>query len=414
MNDIIVGLDVGTTKVCVVVATYDEQKKLNILGIGKSPSEGLIRGVVTNIDKTVASIRKAIEIAEAQSGVKVKSVNVGIAGDHIQSFQSFGVITINNPGNEITKKDVERLLEDTKKISLPMDRKIVHVIPVEFIVDGQGGITDPVGISGVRLEANVHIVTGLVTAIQNVYKCVQRAGMEINDIVLEPLASSYAVLDTEEKEIGVALFDIGGGTADLAIFEERAIHHTSIIGLAGKKVTDDIRKGLGILGDQAEKLKKQYGYCCASEILEDETIIIPGIGGRKPIEITKSLLCQIIQPRMEEIFELCAIELKKSTFLKHLSAGIVLTGGGSLIKGVEKLAAEVIGLPVKLGIPTGFSGGLIKEIENPIYSTAVGLILHELNSRDINKNSFVREGNINSGQSLGKALDQIRRWFDEL
>jgi len=414
MNDIIVGLDVGTTKVCVVVATYDEQKKLNILGIGKSPSEGLTRGVVTNIDKTVASIRKAIEMAEAQSGVQVKSVNVGIAGDHIQSFQSFGVITISNPGNEITQKDVERLLEDTKKISLPMDRKIIHVIPVEFIVDGQNGIIDPVGISGVRLEANVHIVTGLVTAIQNVYKCVQRAGMEINDIVLEPLASSYSVLDDEEKEVGVALFDIGGGTTDIAIFDERAIHHTSILGLAGRKVTDDIRKGLGILGDQAEKIKKQYGYCCASEILEDEPIIIPGIGGRKPIEITKSLLCQIIQPRMEEIFELCAIELKKSGFLKHLSAGIVLTGGGSLIKGVEKLAAEVIGLPVKLGIPNGFSGGLIREIENPMYSTGVGLILHELRNRDINKHSFIKEGNVKNKINVGTLIDHIKNWFDEL
>lgn len=414
MNDIIVGLDVGTTKVCAIVATLDENKKLNILGIGKSSSEGLTRGVVTNIDKTVGSIKKAIEMAEAQSGVKIRSVNVGIAGDHVQSFQSFGVITISNPGNEITKKDVERLLEDTKRISLPMDRKIIHVIPVEFIVDGQDGIYDPIGISGVRLEAKVHIVTGLVTAIQNIYKCVQRAGLEVNDLVLEPLASSYAVLDDEEKEVGVALLDIGGGTTDIAIFEEKTIHHTAVIGLAGRKVTDDIRKGLGILGDQAEKLKRQYGYCCSSEILEDESITIPGIGGRKPIEITKSLLCQIIQPRMEEIFELCAIEIKKSGFSKHLSAGIVLTGGGSLIKGVEKLAAEIMGLPVKLGIPTGFSGGLIKEIENPMYSTGVGLVLHELRSRDISKGNFVKEGKVKTKLSIGNIIERVKGWFDEL
>jgi cell division protein FtsA len=413
MSDIIVGLDVGTTKVCAVVATTEENGKLNVLGIGKSSSEGLTRGVVTNIEKTVGSIRKAVEMAEAQSGVKIKSVNVGIAGDHIQSFPSYGVVTISNTGNEITKKDVERLIEDTKNISLPADRKIIHVIPIEFIIDNQDGIVDPIGIAGVRLEAKVHVITGLIPAIQNIYKCVERAGLEVNDLVLEPLASSYAVLDDEEKEVGIALLDIGGGTTDIAIFEERAIHHTAVIGIAGRKVTDDIRKGLGILGETAEKLKKQYGYCCASEIINDETITIPGIGGRKPMEITKSLLCQIIQPRMEEILELCYMEIKKSGFSKHLSTGVVLTGGGSLIKGVETLAHEMLGLPVKLGIPSGFSGGLVKEVENPIYSTGVGLVLHQLKYHDNPKSGFTSDTSVGHKFSMGNIKDRMKKWFDE-
>jgi cell division protein FtsA len=415
MGEIIVGLDIGTTKVCTIVATVDENQKLNILGIGKSSSEGLTRGVVTNIDKTVASIRKAVEMAELQSGVKIRSVNVGIAGDHIKSFPSYGVITISSKGNEITKEDVTRLIEDTKNISLPADRKIIHVIPIEFIVDNQDGIVDPVGISGVRLEAKVHVITGLVTAIQNIYKCVERSSLEVNDLVLEPLASSYAVLDDEEKEVGVALLDIGGGTTDIAIFEERTIHHTAVLGIAGRKVTDDLRKGLGILGEQAEKLKRKYGYCSASEIVNDETITIPGIGGRKPIDITKSLLCQIIQPRMEEIFELCAMEIKKSGFSKHLSAGVVLTGGGSLIKGVERLASDMLGLPVKLGIPSGFSGGLVKEIENPIYSTGVGLVLHALKYREGKKSGFIKDQKIKiKGLGIGNIIERMKNWFDEL
>jgi cell division protein FtsA len=253
-QDIAVGLDIGTTKVCAIVAAPDENHpgKLNILGIGKSSSDGLTRGVVTNIEKTVRSIQTAVADAQAQSGVKISSVTVGIAGDHIQSFQSRGVVAISRPENEISQEDVERLIDDTKKVALPSDRKIIHVIPQQFIVDGQDGIYDPVGMSGVRMEAVVHIITGLVTAAQNIYKCVQRAGLHVNDMVLEPLASSYAVLDDEEKEVGVALLDIGGGTTDLAVFEERTIRHTAVIGIAGKKVTDDIRKGLGILTDQAE------------------------------------------------------------------------------------------------------------------------------------------------------------------
>jgi len=414
-NGIAVGLDIGTTKVCAIVASPDETHpgKLSILGIGRSASDGLTRGVVTNIDKTVRSIQTAVRDAEAQSGVKITSVTVGIAGDHIQSFQSRGVVAISRPDNEITQQDVDRLIEDTKRVALPSDRRIIHVIPQQFIVDGQDGIYDPVGMSGVRMEAVVHIITGLVTAAQNIYKCVQRAGLQINDMVLEPLASSYAVLDDEEKEIGVALLDIGGGTTDLAVFEERTIRHTAVIGIAGKKVTDDIRKGFGILTEQAEHLKQQHGFAFMPAMVNNEPIVLPGIGGRPPIDIDKRLLCQVIQPRMEEILEIAGMEIKRSGYAKHLSAGVVLTGGGSLIKGTSDLAREVLGMPVKIGFPSGFASGLVREIENPIYATGVGLVIHELKHRDRSAITATMGGAKGKG-SLKNIFDRMKQWFDEL
>ena len=409
--DIAVGLDIGTTKVCAIVASPDENRpgKLKILGIGKATSDGLTRGVVTNIEKTVRSIQLAVQEAEAQSGLKISTVTVGIAGDHIQSIQSRGVVAISRPENEITQEDVERLIEDTKRVALPLDRKIIHVIPQQFIVDGQDGIYDPVGMSGVRMEAVVHIITGLVTAAQNIYKCVQRAGLQVNDMVLEPLASSYAVLEDEEKEVGVALLDIGGGTTDLAVFEERTIRHTAVIGIAGRKVTDDIRKGFGILTDQAEHLKQENGFAYEPAVVDNQPILLPGIGGRPPIEIDKKLLCKVIQPRMEEILEFASIEIKRSGYSKHLSAGVVLTGGGSLIKGTAELAKEVLGVPVKIGIPTGFGSGLVREIENPIYATGVGLVIHELKYRDRSAvNAVMKNG---KGTSI---FQRMKAWFDEL
>ncbi len=406
-----VGLDIGTTKVCAIVSSPDENHpgKLKILGIGKSSSEGLTRGVVTNIEKTVQSIKTAVADAQAQSGVEINAVTVGIAGDHIQSFQSRGVVAISRADNEITKEDVDRLIEDTKRVALPLDRKIIHVIPQQFIVDGQDGIYDPVGMSGVRMEAVVHIVTGLVTAAQNIYKCVQRAGLQVNDMVLEPLASSYAVLEDEEKEVGVALLDIGGGTTDLAVFEEKTIRHTAVIGIAGKKVTDDIRKGFGLLTDQAEKIKIDHGFAYEPAVVDNQPIMLPGIGGRPPMEIDKTLLCKVIQPRMEEILEFAAMEIKRSGYSRHLSAGIVLTGGGSLIKGTADLAKEVLGMPVKLGIPGGFGAGLVREIENPIYATGVGLVMHELKHRDTSViTTAIKDGR---GKSI---FERMKQWFDEL
>ncbi|PLX26015.1 MAG: cell division protein FtsA, partial [Ignavibacteria bacterium] len=300
-ENIVVGLDIGTTKVCAMIAAKDADERINILGIGKAENEGMARGTVTHIDKTVRAIQQAVADAERQSGIKVRAVNVGIAGDHIQSFQSRGVIAISSPENEITRKDVDRLLQDTKRVALPSDRRIIHVIPQEFIVDGQDGIYDPVGMAGVRMEANVHIITGGITAVQNIYKCVERAGLEVNDLVLEPLASANSVMSEEEKEVGIVLVDIGGGTTDIAIFEERTIRHSAVLAIAGKKTTEDIRKGLGILNDQAEKLKREHGYSYLPEIVDDTPILLPRLGSRDEMQISRSLLCQIIQPRMEEI-----------------------------------------------------------------------------------------------------------------
>lgn len=409
-NEIIVGLDIGTTKVCAVVAKVDEQSNINILGVGYSPSDGLTRGVVTNIEKTVRSINSAILEAQNRSGIKIQSVVVGIAGEHIQSFQSRGVVTISNPENDIRKEDVDRLIEDTKKVALPTDRQIIHVIPQEFIVDGQDGVKDPVGMAGIRLEANVHIITGLVSAAQNIYRCVERAGLEVCDIVLEPLASSYAVLNDEEKEVGVALLDIGGGTTDLAVFEDNVIRHTAVIPVAGNQVTNDLRKVLGIKSEQAEKLKKQHGFAYIPSVSDETPIILPGIGGRPPIEVDKKLIAQIIQPRMEEILEIALGEIKRSGSSKHLSAGVVLTGGGSLIKGTKELAQEVLGLPVKIGFPTGFTGGLVKEVENPVYATSVGLVLYAIQNRE----RVLIEGNGSSKFTLKKIYKTMKEWFKNM
>jgi cell division protein FtsA len=410
MDNILVGLDIGTTKVCAIVAGTDENGRVNILGIGRSPSDGITRGVVTHIDRTTNAIRTAVTEAQASSGVAIRSAVVGIAGDHIQSFQSRGVIGISGPDHEVMQSDIDRLIEDTKRVALPSDRKIIHVIPQEFIIDGQDGIYDPLGMSGVRMEANVHIITGLVSAAQNIYKCVQRAGLEVNDMVLEPLASSYAVLDEEEKEVGIALIDVGGGTTDLAVFEERTIRHTAVIGIAGRKVTDDIRKGLGILNDQAERLKKEFGCAYLPAVTENRPVVLPGVGGRAPLEIDMRLLAQIIQPRMEEVFEIAALEIKRSGYSRHLSGGVVLTGGGALIRGTSELAREVLGMPVKIGIPSGFAGGLIREIENPAYATAVGLIYHALRNRD----NVPAPRSPRRERSLGGMARKMKEWFDQL
>ncbi len=382
------GLDIGTSKVCSIIATAGELPgSLNILGIGITESEGLNRGVVVNIEKTVKSIQKVIEQAEQQAGIKVDDVVVGIAGDHVESFQTKGIIGISNPNKEITSQDVERVLEESRNIKIPSERKILHVMPQEFIIDGQDGITDPVGMSGVRLEANVHVVTGLVTALQNIDRCVERINLEVRDIVLEPLASSYAVLDPEEKEVGVALIDIGGGTSDIAIFEEGIIRFTSVFGIAGKQLTDDIRKGLGVIASQAERVKREYGHAYMNSIHKDEVFMIPGIGGRKPMEVTKSYLCRIIQPRMEELLEFAYSEIKRSGYAGSLGSGVVITGGSALIRGVEELATEIFNMPVKIGMPKGLSySGLVPEIESPVYSTAVGLALFGIDSNENMKN----------------------------
>lgn len=417
-NEIIVGLDIGTTKVCAIVAASNRDGKgLTILGIGESPSEGLNRGVVVNIEKTVRSIEQAVQQAEQQSGVTIGEVIVGIAGDHIQSFPTMGIVGISNPEKEITRRDVQRLLDETRKIALPSDRKILHIIPQDFIVDGQDGITDPVGMSGIRMEANVHVVTGLVTAAQNIYRCVERAGLRVRNLVLQPLASSYAVLDEEEKEIGVALIDIGGGTTDIAVFEGGIIRHTALFGIAGRQVTDDVRRGLGIIASQAERVKQEYGHAMQSGIMRDEMFMIPGVGGRKPMEITKSLLCEIIQPRMEELLEFALAEIRRSGYSQNLSAGIVLTGGGALLRGIDELAAQIIGMPVKIGIPTGSdSGGLSPEVENPRYATGVGLIRYAMKHSEQEVSESAEDDTAQQGEPGNKAsiLNRMKSFFQEL
>ncbi|NNF04145.1 MAG: cell division protein FtsA [Rhodothermales bacterium] len=420
MNErIVVGLDIGTTKVCAVVATADDLERINVLGVGVAESDGLNRGVVVNIDRTVNAVKDAVEEAERMAGVSVRNVIVGIAGDHVQSFQSRGVVTISNKDGEITESDVERLLEDTTHVAMPADREILHVIPQEFIVDGQDGVADPVGMSGVRLEANVHIITGLVSAAKNIYRCIEKAGYHVQDIVLEPLGSSFAVLHQDEKEVGVALIDIGGGTTDIAVFEDNTIRHTAVVAVAGNKVTDDIRKGLGVMRDQAEDLKCQYGVAMA-EMAEDAEIKIPGIGGRGEKRIGRSTLAQIIQPRLEEILEIAAIEIKRSGYSRHLSAGVVLTGGGSLVPGTDELAAEILGMDARIGRPMGLTAGLVQEVSDPKFATGVGLVLYGLRPEVIGGTPFRsdiddRSGGLDSGEGLVKSITKkMRDWFDEL
>ncbi len=443
---IVVGVDIGTTKICAVVASADTFGRIHVRGVGVAESDGLNRGVVVNIDKTVAAVQKAIREAEHAAGVTTKSVVVGIAGDHIQSFQSRGVITVS--GGEIDRADVRRLLDDTRHVAMPADREILHVLPQEFIVDGQDGVADPIGMSGVRLEANVHIITGLVSAAKNIYRCIEKAGYAVDDIVLEPLASSHAVLHDDEKEVGVVLVDIGGGTTDIAIFEDKTIRHTAVVAVAGNRVTDDLRKGLGILHDQAERLKRQFGVALGEMVTDDPEITIPGIGGRPEKAIRQSTLAQIIQPRLEEILEIVAIEVKRSGYGRHLSAGVVLTGGGALIPGTAELAADILGLEARIGRPMGLTGGLVEEVSDPKFATAVGLVLHGLRTgtgtgallvaEEVEQESGTVAGTVASPPShtapvfagetggdgfhaeadpdtLGTRIaGRMRRWFDEL
>lgn len=414
------GLDIGTSKICAIVAEQGPQPQdpLNILGIGITESKGLNRGVVVNIDKTVKAIRTVIEQAEQQSGKVIDQVVVGIAGDHIDSIHSRGVVGISsqNETQEISPSDVVRALDDSRKVAIPAERQIIHAIPQDYIIDGQDGITDPVGMSGVRMEANVHIVTGLTTAIQNLHRCVERSGLEISDIVLEPLASSEAILTEEEKEVGVAIIDIGGGTTDIAVFQENIIRWTSVFGIAGKQVSDDIRHGIGIIASQAERIKYAYGHAYLGSIHKDELFMIPGIAGRKPTEVTKSYLCRIIQPRMQEIFEFARAELKRSGFASRLGAGVVITGGSSLLRGTEELATQVFRMPVKLGIPSDIiCSGLVPEIESPVYSTAVGLALHAIKEEEeIPASEEIETGHKPARQNGRSIFGKIKVFIDEL
>ncbi len=381
---IITGLDIGTSKIGVVIGEVSEDGRLLILGVGMSPSDGLRQGVVINLDAAVQSIEKAVQEAQLIAGLEVGEVIVGIAGDHVRSVNSRGVVAVSRTDHEITETDVTRVIDAAKAIALPIDREVLHVLPQEFIVDSQGGIKNPVGISGVRLEAEVHIVTGAVTSAQNIVRSVKKSQLKVAGLVLEPLASSYAVLDNSEKDLGVALIDMGGGTTDIALFYEGAIRHTAVIGLGGQNVTNDIALGLRTPLEQAEEIKKKYGSAHKSRVSKNEMFAVPGLGGRAPREVSRELLSSIIQPRMEEIFSLVAKEIKRSDFSELLGAGVVLTGGGSLLEGNMALAEEIFGLPTKVGIPQGCIG-LMENASSPIFATGVGLVIYGLeNQKGIN------------------------------
>jgi cell division protein FtsA len=363
---VITGLDIGTTKICAVIVKEDPDGKLNVVGIGSSPSYGLRKGVVVNIDKTVNSVKTAVHEAETMAGIEVESVFVGIAGDHIRSINSKGMVGVSRDNHEISEEDVERAINAAKALALPMDREIIHIIPQEFIVDDQDGIADPVGMSGVRLEVEVHIVTAAVTSAQNIVRSVQRAGYEVEEIVLE---------DDDERALGICLVDIGGGTSDIAMFFDGQIHYTSVVALGGQHVTGDIAVGLRTPPDQAEIIKVKHGTAIRDNLTEHDTITVPGVGGRLPRTIPKSLLVDIISPRMEEILTLTYEKMKKPELLDLMAAGAVITGGAALLEGTVKLAEDIWEMPVRLGIPRPL-GGLTDSVQSPIYSTAVGLCLY--------------------------------------
>jgi cell division protein FtsA len=375
-----VGLDIGTTKIVAIIAAMEApDRPLKILGVGTSVSDGLNRGVVVNINKTVRTIKDAIQKAEKQAGMIVRDVVCGIAGDHIKSITNSGVVTISNPNNEIKSDDVARVLLDAKNMAISSDRQILHILPQAYVIDGQDGISDPKGMCGVRLEAKCQIITGMRTAIQNIVQCVNKAGYKVRDIVLEPLASSLAVLSEDEKEVGVALIDIGGGTTDVAIFHDGIMKFTSVIGIAGKQVTNDISKILGVVSREAENIKRDYGCCFESAIRNDETFQIPGIGGVQPREIKRSELAVIMQDRMQEIFEMAGTEIINSGLAEYLRAGIVITGGTTLIEHSDLLASEIFGIPVRVGNPSSLHyEGLTQTVESPVFSTAMGLSLHSM------------------------------------
>jgi len=402
----IVGLDLGTTKIATIVAEVDPENNLRVVGVGTSPSDGLRRGVVVNLDKTVQSIVKAVEEAELMAGVKVEAVYAGIAGDHIRSINSKGVIAVSRQGNEITKQDVERVIEQAKAVAIPMDREIIHVIPQDFIVDDQHGIRDPVGMSGVRLEAEVHIVTGAVTSAQNIYKSIERAGLRVIDLVLQPLASSLSVLNDDERELGTALLDVGGGTTDLALFFEGSIRHTAVIGLGGNNVTNDIAIGLRTPAAQAELLKKKQGCAMQALVKQDEIIKVPGVGGREEREVSRQVLASIIEPRMEEIFSLTQREIKRTDYADLLAAGVVLTGGTASMQGMAELAEQIFNLPVRIGYPQGV-GGLVDSVKDPIHATGVGLVLYGFQEGE---GGFA---GVSEGKLFARILERMKRWFGD-
>lgn len=404
-GDIIVGLDIGTTKICAVVGEV-QPDGIEIIGIGSHPSEGLRKGVVINIEKTVNSIKEAIEEAETMAGCEISSVYAGIAGGHIKGFNSHGVIPLKE--KEVSKKDIERVIEAASAVAMPMDREVIHILTQEFIVDAQDGIMDPLGMSGVRLEAKIHIVTGAVTSAQNIIKCANRAGLDVSDIVLESLASSESVLSEEERNLGVALIDFGGGTTDMAVFSKGAIKHTSVLALGGDNLTYDLSIGLRTARKEAEMIKMKYGCALGSMIGEDEKIEVPSVGDGKPRVLSRRILGEILEPRVEEIFTLIHNELLRSGFSETINSGVVVTGGSSELSGIAEMAEKIFKVPSRIGYPKEIKG-LIEVVNKPMYATAVGLVLYGAKRSKEGKKFRIRDSNI-----FGRVFERMKKWFKEI
>ncbi|MFT5132026.1 MAG: cell division protein FtsA [Gammaproteobacteria bacterium] len=401
-KNLIVGLDIGTSKVVAIVGEITADGEIEIIGLGSSRSRGLKKGVVVNIESTVHSIQRAIEEAELMAGCEIHSVYTGIAGSHIRSLNSHGIVAIRD--NEVSIGDIDRVIDAARAVAIPADQKILHILPQEFVIDSQEGVKEPIGMSGVRLEAKVHMVTGSVSAAQNIVKCVRRCGLDVDDVILEQLASSYAVLTEDEKELGVCLVDIGGGTTDIAIFTDGAIHHTAVIPIAGDQVTNDIAVALRTPTQHAEDIKVQYACALTQLANPEETIEVPSVGDRAPRRLARQTLAEVVEPRYEELFTLVQAELRRSGFESLIAAGVVLTGGSSKMEGAVELAEEIFHMPVRIGMPQHVSG-LSDVVRNPIYATGVGLLL--FGQRQVqNAGSSVRlDGGVKG------ILERMKSWF---
>ena len=401
-RQLLVALDIGTSKIVTLVAEITSEDTLNLIGMGSHPSRGLKKGVVVNIESTVNAIQRSLEEAELMADAKIKEVLTGIAGSHIKSFNSHGMVAIKD--KEVQQYDIERVIETARAVNIPMEQQVLHILEQEFVIDGQGGVRQPLGMSGMRLEVKVHIVTGAVSAAQNIMKCVRRCGLEVRDLMLQPLASADAVLLEDERDLGVCLVDVGGGTTDIAVFTDGAIKHTSVIPIAGDQITNDIAMALRTPTKDAEELKIAHGVALRQLASATEMIEVPGVGDRGPRELSRQTLAEVIEPRVEELYSLIQRELRSSGLEELLSSGIVITGGSSLMKGMVELGEEVFHLPVRIGVPA-YVGGLADVVRSPRYATAVGLLLD-------GREQFLRaEASRAGGKGLGNVAGRMKQWF---
>ncbi len=400
-NGMIVGLDIGTSKIVAIVAEVNDDNELEIIGVGTHISRGLKKGVVVNIESTVRSIQRAVEEAELMAGCQIHSVYAGIAGSHIRSMNSHGIVAIRD--GEVLESDVERVIDAARALAIPADQKILHVLPQEFIIDQQEGIREPIGMSGVRMEAKVHLVTGAVSAAQNIIKCIERCGLHADDVILEQLASSYSALTEDEKELGICLVDIGGGTTDIAVFTEGAIKHTAVIPIAGDQVTNDIAIAMRTPTQYAEEIKIKYACALRQLTNADEVIEVPSVGERAPRRLARQTLAEVVEPRYEELMSLILAELRRSGYENLIAAGIVLTGGSSKMEGVVELAEEVFHMPVRLGVPQ-YVTGLIDVVRNPIHATGVGLLLFGHLSEQASEHKKYNSG------GLSAVFGKVKNW----